>query len=612
MLYSRPSVDTPTCLGASPATKQALGVWAVWVAATASAFTLALALGSNVPFWDDWEYVPVLTGYQPLTPSVLWGLHNEHRLPLSRVLYIVAFHLGGGDFRAIMLVNVGLLSAAAALLVRAAGRARGSASWTDAVLPLLLLHPGHEENLLWSFNILIVLPVFLASVALAAIVSIRDTLGRRRVLVIGTAAVLMQLCSASGLILGSAFGAWLLWRSTAGRSVAGDPAGAGRRLSGMFGSLCLLLGVLYLVHYRGNPTHPQPGGLAAAVRSTAEVLTMALGPAATTIGPPAVILIFALVMGTALAVAAWWWRSPGRRLPAEGLLAALAACAGLVLAIGWGRSGFPIGAGRAPRYVTLAVPVVIWSYMAWCRIPAPRVGRAVQIGLLGACVALLPGNISLGLAGGRDRQQRLESLVRDLEQGMTPELAAKRHADEIYPSPPTLRARLEMLRARRLGPFTHAQRAVNFQRYYPFLHAPLVRLEPGIIPPHEASVRHRPVLVVHADGAAVFDVRPGLRRAEGRFGVLPGFGTGPFPPGGPTFDGTYFTVAFRRDDGREEEMFAALLNPSTRAQDGRAHPFEVTLPGVAGELILRTRFGPPGTPSNGFEDWGYWSDVVLY
>ena len=339
---------------------------------------------------------------------------------------------------------------------------------------------------------------------------------------------------------------------------------------------------------------------------------MALGPAATTIGPPAVLLIAALVLGTALAVAAWWWRSPAQRLRAEALLAALAAYAGLVLAIGWGRSGFPTGAGRAPRYVTLAVLVVVWSHMAWCRVPAGRVGRAVQIGLLGICVVLLPRNISLGLAGSHERHERLEALVRDLEQGMTLELAAERHADNIYPSAPTLKARLEMLRARRLGPFTHAERATNFQRYYPFLRAPLVRLQPGIIPPHEGSVGHRPVLVLHAEGEAVFDVRPGLGRAQGRFGVLPGFGIGPPRPAEPTFDGTYFTVSFRTDDGREEQMLAALLNPRTRAQDRQAHPFDVRLPGVAGELILRTRFGPPGTQSNGFEDWGYWSDVVLH
>lgn len=604
-------MGTSVRVGAAAETSPARGVWAVWIAATACIGTLIVALGSNVPYWDDWEYVPALTGHQPLTPAFLWGLHNEHRLPLPRLLYIASFHLGGGDFRAIMLVSAALLSAAAALLVRAAAQARGSASWTDATLPLLLLHPGHEDNLLWSFDILFVVPVFLACLALATIVSIRDAVTRRQALVIGVAAILMPLCSGPGLVLGSAFGGWLAWRSVSSRTPAQDPAAAGRPLLGALGLLCLAVCLAYFVNYHGNPAHPKPAGLAAAARSTADVLSVALGPAATTFGRTAALLVSALILGTALAVAAWWWRSPAQRLQAESLLAALAATGGLVLVIAWGRSGFPAGSGRAPRYVTLAAPVVAWSYMAWCRLPSRQAARVVQIGLLALCLALLPLNISFGLAGAHERYERLQALVQDLEQGMTLELATERHAGSVYPGAGRLREWLEMLQARRLGPFSHGATATRFLRLYPFLRAPLIRLRPGSISPREASVNHRPVLVVPSEGEAVFDVRAGLTRARGRFGVLPWVATAPTQPGEPAFDGTYFTVSFRPDNGEEQQVLAAHLNPRTREQDREAQSFDLSLPGAAGELVLRTKFGPPGTEATGFGDWGYWSDVVL-
>ncbi len=37
----------------------------------------------------------------------------------------------------------------------------------------------------------------------------------------------------------------------------------------------------------------------------------------------------------------------------------------------------------------------------------------------------------------------------------------------------------------------------------------------------------------------------------------------------------------------------------------------VSLPGGGGRLFLGTRFGIPGTNSNGYNDWGYWMGVEI-
>ena len=43
---------------------------------------------SNVPSWDDWDMVPTLTRNQPITWEWLWSQHNEHRVPLPRLMFL--------------------------------------------------------------------------------------------------------------------------------------------------------------------------------------------------------------------------------------------------------------------------------------------------------------------------------------------------------------------------------------------------------------------------------------------------------------------------------------------------------------------------------------------
>jgi len=104
--------------------------------------------GSNVPSWDGWDMVPTVTGDQPITASWLWSQHNEHRVPLPRLLYLAIIHLTVADFRTIMYFNVLAMAAAAALMIHTARRLRGSSSVTDAFFPILLLHWGQAANFL--------------------------------------------------------------------------------------------------------------------------------------------------------------------------------------------------------------------------------------------------------------------------------------------------------------------------------------------------------------------------------------------------------------------------------------------------------------------------------
>ena len=103
-------------------------VWSVWSLSAGAALWLVANYGRNLPFWDDWEMVPALTGAQPVTPAWLWSQHNEHRPMLPRLIMAGLFRAVRADFRLPRYVNAGLLSAMAAAMLLVARRIRGIAS----------------------------------------------------------------------------------------------------------------------------------------------------------------------------------------------------------------------------------------------------------------------------------------------------------------------------------------------------------------------------------------------------------------------------------------------------------------------------------------------------
>jgi hypothetical protein len=603
-MISLPSLACP------PTPEGSRCAWLTWAAASAAALVFTAVLGSNVPYWDDWEYVPVLTGHQPLTWGFLWSQHNEHRIPLPRLVYIAAFKLSGGDLRAGMLVDVLMLSLAAALLMRVAARWRGHGSAADGALALALLHPGHVDNLIWTFDVVFVIPALLLSLALATIVGLASVPGRREVLTIAGVGLLLPLCGAPGLVHATALGGWLLLQGVVTRAARDERRASARALPLALGGAVAAVCALYLWRFHRPPAQPEPGGLRSSLVAAGQFLSLSLGPAAGWHWAPVAVALSLATLLTAGAVVRWWWRSSSNRPAAEGLLALAAGQLGLALAVGWGRSGSDAGAGLAPRYVTLSVPLLCWLYVAWCRLPWPRVARVAHVATLLATLWLYPANLAFGMEFGHARRKVLQALVEDLDAGMPLERVVERHGSDVYPSWAPLTQWLRMLRDDRLGPFSPADKIARFHRLYPFFHAPLVDVRQGMLSVRVEEVEGRPALVVHAEGDLVLDVRPGMTRASGSFGLL----REPFSrtrPGDPPYDGTHFVARFRSDEGIETELFAKTLNPLRNPGDYGRQVFSVSLPGGGGRLFLGTRFGIPGTNSNGYNDWGYWTGVEI-
>src|SRR5919198_6761121 len=109
--------------------------WAAWAAALLAALLFVWRFGSNVPSWDDWDMIPVLTHRQPVTWDWLWSQHNEHRVPLPRLVFLGLDRLFGVDMRVTMYFDVLLMAAVAAGGVIEADRLRGGARGGGGFFP---------------------------------------------------------------------------------------------------------------------------------------------------------------------------------------------------------------------------------------------------------------------------------------------------------------------------------------------------------------------------------------------------------------------------------------------------------------------------------------------
>jgi hypothetical protein len=132
---------------------------------------LVAAFARDVPWWDDWNLVPVLSGREPASAAWLWERHNEHRIPIPELIHLTLAAPAGADFRAAPYLNALGLSAGA-----------------FALFPLALLNWGQYGNLLWSFQVQFVCSTVLFLLAVALLTASARPPGARRTLLAGLCA----------------------------------------------------------------------------------------------------------------------------------------------------------------------------------------------------------------------------------------------------------------------------------------------------------------------------------------------------------------------------------------------------------------------------------------
>jgi hypothetical protein len=409
---------------------QSLFVWLIVAAMAAFMLVCIATAGRNVPLAEDWLLVPAYYGVEPDLPRWLWAQNNEHRVPLPKLLLLGLLHLTSGDFRAGMVASVVVLAAASSALIWAARTVRGGpVVWTDAVFPLLLLHPGNWENLVWSWQLQFTISVALSLLLLVSVIQIGKREAALWPLVAAVAFIALPLSGANGLVVCLAMAPWGLYVGIVAPGVAAERRPVSYLLLTIAACLGVILTGAYFLGYERPAWVPSSPGLWQSVTTAGKVAALAWGPAGLAFWPPFAILT-TLIAGSAggLLLAGAWraWRARDTQLRATalGLAGFLGAIGLLLLLIGHARAGYaPL---MPDRYQLFSVPALCAAYLVW-ELYGRRAVRSAQAALLVAVIVALPVNASRGFSWRAWYVHGMEAVEADIAAGKTPDDLAQRH-----------------------------------------------------------------------------------------------------------------------------------------------------------------------------------------
>ena len=273
----------PSVQGANEGDRAArIFVWSVWVGLAWWLLHYVNAHAVNMPYYDEWELVPALTGTQPITLEWLWSQHNEHRIFLPRLIYVVLAKFTGCDVRAGMYFNAVVLLACSAALIALVQRRRGNAEATDVVFALLFLNLGQAQTLTNSFQIAFsVIPAVAVPILLLYWQPGRATF--RATLTAACCTLLLPLIGGTGialvpaLVAATLLGCWQLFRDGKAWFQVVAPS--------LIAILATLLTLFYFSNYSRPAKHPASPSIGATLDGTAQFLSVGFGGAAQSLWP---------------------------------------------------------------------------------------------------------------------------------------------------------------------------------------------------------------------------------------------------------------------------------------------------------------------------------------
>ncbi|HVP62324.1 MAG TPA: hypothetical protein VMT11_17330 [Myxococcaceae bacterium] len=410
--------------------------------------------GVDVPFWDEWELVPLLRALHDgqLSFAALVAQHNEHRLLFPRVVMLALAVLTRWDARAEMWFGWVLLCGMGLVLFFQHGRALGAgarSAWLFAPVPWLVFTLRQSENLIWGWQ----LQIFMAALAMLFSMAALEHERWGWFLVAICTAVVSSFSFAAGL---ATWPAGLLVIGLAGLRSRPQRVRLGAWAIGG-----LIVVALYLHDFQRPAHHPDPAFAARHLAQASEFFIAMLGASlagqdvmlALAIGLLLVAIFVLVIRAVPLRLADL------SRLRFGLALGLFAACTCAMVTVG--RVGFdegPEGIGLAitSRYTTFTMLGVCGAYLCVLAIRP----SALRSGLLGALLVLLMigTTVSLGTefrSGARTRRTRLAGLQA---------LLHYREADpaelmKLYPDAALVRARAAEIEALQTSVFRASARA---------------------------------------------------------------------------------------------------------------------------------------------------------
>ena len=406
-------------------------VWTTWAGLTLLALVATVVYGRWLPWSDDFDLVPYLTGDRPVTAGWLWKQHNEHRIPLVKLLFVGLGRLSGADYRWTVAVNALALSATAAAMILAARRLRGHSAWTDAVFPAVLLHLG-QGALVWAFQAPFVLTTVLGGLFVATAVT-APRAAAWRATALAALACLLPLTGSAGLVLAAAAAALLAAEAVWPARAAGGSQSLTRGIAAAGAGLTLAVAIAYVATLRLGPSEGYAGPWRTLVASLDTLASYPGSPVARMRLPW--LFVTCLAIGGTLAAAArplLGKASPGTaRRAGIILLGYLAALALVAVAIGYGR-GTRDFTPLYGHYATLALGVPLALGLVWAALPQTAVARGAQAVLCLTTLAVFAVHARQAARNWSSADEAWAVIASDLRGDLPPEDVAAKHAAALY------------------------------------------------------------------------------------------------------------------------------------------------------------------------------------
>jgi hypothetical protein len=424
--------------------------------------------GQNVPYWDQWELVPLLAADADgsLTFASLWAQHNEHRFLLPRLLMIGLARLTSWDVRAEMVASLLIATATLALLVdllRLSLRpvAPRAVPWVAVLLSALIFSLSQWENWTWGWQ----MGVFMNVLGAVSVAWALGRFGLRRIAIVG-------MLLGSGLAIFS-FASGLTLVVLVPLAILTVPNPAAPRVRLERAALTLMVGgalaTAYLHGYVKPGHHPsvfvaeeEP------VSYVRYVLTYLGAPLASWNATWAAVWGTAGVLGVAIGIASVWRREAQFRSAAFPWLFLATYVLATALITGLGRLGFGVAEALSARYITITS--LLWIALAvlitLALSPAfadPKLPRRYGYALFGSALILLTlagvgyiGSAMEGRQAMESRRDRLRAAAKCILAPNPPDICLTL----MYSVTETVRGGAGTLRRLGLGPF-RARRATN-------------------------------------------------------------------------------------------------------------------------------------------------------
>ena len=378
--------------GSAAARRTTTALAATALFASLAAYTVARC-ALRFAFADDFD---LALGKWPPSTAWLWAQHNEHRLPLVKLL--LAACARHGDFRVGVWLGLAIMTTACAWIAR-------QRLVVAVLIAALLLNP-QSNAWRWDVELQSILAVALFLVGFVHALGAR---GMRDAIVVAAASLLLPLTGGSGVLFSAA-------TIVAALVLARDRTLPDRARAILVASalITVALDALWLRGWTRPPAHEAyvAHSLPALTSIAARLLVAPLGSIAER--APAVV---ALIVVVALVVIAITTTIERRAVAAAFFGGALAVFAAIAIA----RTGRGWIFGLEAHYGLVIAPIYVIALVA---APPARIGAALAVAAVVACLAAVPTST-------RESRLRERALVADCGT-MPAEALAARYLPLLY------------------------------------------------------------------------------------------------------------------------------------------------------------------------------------